>query len=364
MANLYTYQAVNASGKTQKGTPSRRRAPRKRSPPDQVPGLLPDLGPGGSEGEEGRRQKEEGQEGRRGVRRQDRPAGDGRRRQKEEAAAAISIGGVSAKHLDAFSRASSRPCRTRACRCFGRFRSSNRQQKPGCAQECAPGRDRGGRGRVARSERGDEQAAQGVRSSLYTKMVNAGEIGGVLDVILQRLSASSWRRANGSSGRSRVRWSTRSWSMLIAIGYLVRVSWCSSSRSFEEIFADFEVELPALDGVADRDEPTGSPGNRPGQRAVAGRDIHRGAVIPAICHLRTSSSARHLPGAWSLTTDWILLKSPMLWFALIKKSVIARFTRTLGTLDRRRRAHPRGGDDHRADFRATTCLRAGAAEGA
>jgi type IV pilus assembly protein PilC len=44
---------------------------------------------------------------------------------------------------------------------------------------------------------------------LYTKMVHAGEIGGVLDIILQRL-AEFMEKAQRSRARSRARWSTRS----------------------------------------------------------------------------------------------------------------------------------------------------------
>src|SRR2546421_1059835 len=79
---------------------------------------------------------------------------------------------------------------------------------------------------------------------LYSKMVNAGEIGGVLDIILQRLaevmekSQRLRRKIRGALGYPTV-------VGFVAIAILTFIMVVIIPK-FEEIFADFGVELPGL----------------------------------------------------------------------------------------------------------------------
>jgi type IV pilus assembly protein PilC len=79
---------------------------------------------------------------------------------------------------------------------------------------------------------------------LYCKMVNAGEIGGVLDLILQRLAnfmEKSQRLRRRIIGAMIYPIVVISIAILIVTGIMVFVI-----PKFQEIFNDFEVELPGL----------------------------------------------------------------------------------------------------------------------
>ncbi|MDZ4830390.1 MAG: type II secretion system F family protein [Phycisphaerae bacterium] len=159
---------------------------------------------------------------------------------------------------------------------------------------------------------------------LYTKMVNAGEIGGVLDVILQRLADFMEK---GQRLRRRIKGAliypvvVISIAILIVTGIMYYVI-----PKFQEIFDDFDVKLPALTIFL----VTAS-------KWVAGQSSKDQAVPGAIWVLsapfvififfkliRKTGFGR----AW---TDIIRIKIPVIG-PLIKKTSIARFTRTLGTL--------------------------------
>lgn len=158
---------------------------------------------------------------------------------------------------------------------------------------------------------------------LFVKMVNAGEIGGVLDIILQRL-------ADFMEKAQRLRRQIRgalvypvvviSISILILTGIMIFII-----PKFEEIFTDFGVALPALTRWLINTS-----------RWVAGANTDQ--TIPGVVFILAFPFAAYLffklirkAGPGRAVTDTLFLWSPI-FGKLIRKTTIARFTRTLGTL--------------------------------
>ncbi len=163
-----------------------------------------------------------------------------------------------------------------------------------------------------------------VFDKLYTKMVAAGEAGGVLDIILQRLSdfmekaQALKRKVIGALIYPAV---VIFVALLILTGIMVLII-----PQFVQIFTDFGIELPALTlflmntsdwmvGKLSEDQPI------PGAFIVLGS--------PIIIFFLYKIIRKTPPGRAAL--DWSFLKAPV-FGTLIRKTVIARFTRTLGTL--------------------------------
>ena len=159
---------------------------------------------------------------------------------------------------------------------------------------------------------------------LYTKMVAAGEVGGVLDVILQRLAEflekaeRLRRRIKGAMVYPAV---VLSVAVLIVLGIMLVIV-----PQFEEIFDDFDTELPWLTiwlintaswlgGTLYPDQVI------PGAVWVLLLPFVIWAMLKLI---RKSNLGRTV-------TDWSSLHSPVAG-QLIAKATIAKFTRTLGTL--------------------------------
>jgi type IV pilus assembly protein PilC len=154
---------------------------------------------------------------------------------------------------------------------------------------------------------------------LYVNMVAAGETGGVLDTILQRLAdfmekAQKLKRRILSAMIYPV--AVVSFALAIVGGIMIFVI-----PKFKEIFLDFDTELPGITllliGISDW-FIIGTP---PGWVIVLFGPVAAWLLFKLI---RSSSGGRYV-------TDVILLKLP-LFGRLIQKSSVARFTRTLGTL--------------------------------
>ena len=158
---------------------------------------------------------------------------------------------------------------------------------------------------------------------LYVKMVNAGEIGGVLDLILQRLaefmekSERLKRKIKGALVYPIV-------VILIAVIILTFIMVFIIPK-FTEIFADFEVELPGLT-LWLMDTSSWMAGTKPGQDIPGFVFIILGGPALWIGYklLRKTPPGRAV-------IDVLLLWTPI-FGKLIRKTTIARFTRTLGTL--------------------------------
>jgi type IV pilus assembly protein PilC len=158
---------------------------------------------------------------------------------------------------------------------------------------------------------------------LYCKMVAAGEIGGVLDLILQRL-------ANFMEKAQRLRARIRGAmiypvvvifiAVLIVTGIMVFVI-----PKFQEIFNDFEVELPGLT-LWLIDTSAWVAGTNDGQNIPGWIWI---ASSPVLLLLLMKLIRKTGPGR--AITDIIRLKIPVIG-NLVEKTAVARFTRTLGTL--------------------------------
>lgn len=158
---------------------------------------------------------------------------------------------------------------------------------------------------------------------LYVKMVNAGEIGGVLDIILKRLaefmekSERLKRKIKGAMVYPIV-------VVLIAALILTGIMWFIIPK-FEEIFRDFGVALPGL-----------TRGLIFASRWVAGKNA--GQAVPGAIPVLFSPFVIYIgfkliraAGPGRAITDTLLLWTPI-FGNLVKKTIIARFTRTLGTL--------------------------------
>jgi type IV pilus assembly protein PilC len=154
-----------------------------------------------------------------------------------------------------------------------------------------------------------------VFDALFVNLVAAGEVGGILDTILQRLAAHIEK---AEKLRSKVKGALVYPIVVLAIGVLVMaVIMIFVIPVFQEMFSSFGKALPALTQlVINMSNFTKS-------------NIHymMGGLIVLFWIFRryraTSSGRRNI--------DSILLKLPV-FGELIKKTAIARFTRTLGTM--------------------------------
>lgn len=158
---------------------------------------------------------------------------------------------------------------------------------------------------------------------LYVKMVAAGEIGGVLDLILQRL-ADFLEKAQRLKAKIRGAMiypaAVISIAVLIVTGIMVVVI-----PKFQEIFIDFEIELPGLT-VWLIDTSRWMAAADPGQAIPGAVWV---VVSPFVAWLFIKLARKTEPGR--AVVDRVKLYIPLVG-PLIKKATVARFTRTLGTL--------------------------------
>ena len=158
---------------------------------------------------------------------------------------------------------------------------------------------------------------------LYTKMVNAGEIGGVLDIILQRLSEfmekaeSLKRKIKGAMIYPIV--------VIIVAALIVTGIMVFIIPKFEQIFREFGVALPVLTRIL-INASSWIAGTMPGQSIPGWVFI---VFTPVGIWLFVKLARKANPGRAAL--DTLLLWTPV-FGGLVRKSVTARFTRTLGTL--------------------------------
>jgi len=159
---------------------------------------------------------------------------------------------------------------------------------------------------------------------LYCKMVNAGEIGGVLDLILQRL-ANFLEKAQRLRRRIIGAMIYPIAVIFVAMLIVTFIMWFVIPR-FQEIFNDFEVELPAIT-IWLIDASSWVAGTySPDQVIPGGVWI---LISPILVWLFFKLIRKTGPGR--AATDIIRLRIPLLG-DLMRKTSVARFTRTLGTL--------------------------------
>ena len=220
----YVYEALNAAGKAQKGTieagSSEDAIARIKSQGYFPTSVRPQKAKkGGAEAGEAAAKK----------------------KKKKKGGSSISIGKVKPKHLTLFTRQLS-TLQDAGLPLLRSLQILEQQQKPGLMKNTLQG--------VVEEVEGGSSLSEAMGkhprafNKLYVKMVNAGEIGGVLDIILQRLaefmekSEKLKRRIKGAMVYPIV-------VVFVALVILSAIMIFIIPK-FEEIFKDFGVELPAL----------------------------------------------------------------------------------------------------------------------
>ncbi|MCH6550842.1 MAG: type II secretion system F family protein [Planctomycetes bacterium] len=300
----YTYEALNSAGKPQKGTVE---APTSEEAIQRIKGkgFFPTAV---------REQKIKGAAA--GP-----DSGRGKKEKKKSFDLNISIGGVGRKKLTNFTRQLS-TLQDAGLPLLRSLQILETQQRPGLLKSIL--------GNVcedveAGTTLSDAMARQPKAfDRLYCKMVNAGEIGGVLDVILQRLAdfmEKAQRLRRRVIGAMIYPVVVILIATVIVTGIMIFVI-----PKFQEIFDDFEVELPALTiWLVDA------------SMWMAGR-LYPGQVVPGAIWILGAPFFIWIffwlirkTGPGRAATDIVRLKIPVAG-GLMKKTAIARFTRTLGTL--------------------------------
>lgn len=239
---------------------------------------------------------------------------------KKKKSGGVSIGRVSAKQLTAFTRQLS-TLQDAGLPLLRSLQILEGQLKPGKLKNVLLGVCEDVEGGSALSE----AMAKHPRAfdKLYTKMVNAGEIGGVLDIILQRL-AEFMEKSQRLKRKIRGALVYPVVVIVVAIAILTFIMYFIIPK-FEEIFRDFGVQLPKLTLWLVNTS-----------RWVAGKQAGQtvpGAIFvifsPIIIWVLFKLIRKAGPG--KAATDIVFLWSPI-FGKLIRKTTIARFTRTLGTL--------------------------------
>jgi len=300
----YTYQALNASGKTQKGTV-------EASSSEEAIQRIKSQGyfPTSVQAQKAKKSAAKGEKGEKASKPKKKKKGGG-----------FSIGGVKPKYLTLFTRQLS-TLQDAGLPLLRSLQILESQQKPGLMKNVLLG--------VTEEVEGGSSLSEAMGKfpkafdHLYVKMVNAGEIGGVLDVILQRLaefmekSQRLKRKIKGAMVYPIV-------VIVVAVAILTGIMLFIIPK-FEEIFTDFEIELPKLTQILINTS-----------RWVAGGGA--GSGIPGWIFLVFGGPVLWIafkllrktpPG--KATVDILTLWTPV-FGSLVRKTVIARFTRTMGTL--------------------------------
>ncbi len=253
----------------------------------------------------------------------DKDAGAVAPKKKKKPGGGLPFGRVKVKHLTTFTRQLS-TLQDAGLPLLRSLQILENQQKPGLLKGILQG--------VVEEVEGGSSLSESMAKfprafdSLYTKMVAAGEIGGVLDVILQRLSEfmeKAQKLKRKVIGAMIYPIAVIAIAVLIVTGIMVFII-----PKFTEIFKDFGVKLPGLT-VLLINTSSWMVGNYPTKGAM----LMPGFVyvifgLPAV-YVGYKLIRKTRPGR--AVTDTISLYIPVLG-TLIRKNSIARFTRTLGTL--------------------------------
>jgi len=244
-------------------------------------------------------------------------AGEGAKIKKKKGG---SVGGISQKYLTTFTRQLS-TLQDAGLPLLRSLQILESQQKPGKMKNTLIG--------VCEEVEGGSSLSESMGkypkafNHLYVKMVNAGEIGGVLDIILQRLAEfmeKAERLKRKIRGAMVYPIVVVTIAGLILTGIMVFII-----PKFEEIFKDFGVALPALTrGLIYCSRWVA--GSNPGQQ-IPGFLV----ILPSPIVIWMLWKLIRKAGPGRAATDTVILFSPI-FGKLVRKTVIARFTRTLGTL--------------------------------
>lgn len=301
----FVYQALNAAGKTQKGTVE------AASSEDAIQRIKSQgFFPTSVQPQKEKKTKASGLAA----------AASKTTKKKKKKGGGFAIGGVSKKHLTLFTRQLS-TLQDAGLPLMRSLQILESQQKPGVLKNVLQNVTEEVEGGSSLSEAMAKQPK--AFDHLFVKMVNAGEIGGVLDIILQRLSdfmEKSERLKRKIKGAMVYPIVVVLIATVILTGIMVFII-----PNFVEIFTDFEVELPALT-LWLMSTSNWVVGKMPGQ-GIPGWAII--IVGPFVIYVLVKLIRKTNPGKAVL--DTLLLWTPV-FGTLVRKTTIARFTRTLGTL--------------------------------
>lgn len=240
---------------------------------------------------------------------------------KKKKGGGFGFGGVSTKHLTVFTRQLS-TLQDAGLPLLRSLQILEEQQKPGTMKNVLLGVCEEVEGGTSLSE----AMAKYPRAfdKLYTKMVAAGEVGGVLDVILQRLS--EFMEKSQRLKRKIIGAMVYPAVVVFVAVSIVMFIMIFIIPKFSEIFKEFGVKMPGLTQWL-VNTSTWLAGLGPGQFPGQGAIVIIGAPFLIFFGIKLIRKAQ--PGR--MITDRILLLLPIVG-GLSKKTTIARFTRTLGTL--------------------------------
>ena len=299
----FAYEAMNASGKTQKGTidaATSDEAIRKLREEGLYPTAVREQKAGGAT--------------------KPNVAADGGAKKKKKGFT-ISIGGVPLKRMTLFTRQLS-TLQDAGLPLLRSLQILEQQQKPGKLKNILEGVCEDVESGTSLSDAFAKYPKAFDR--LYVKMVKAGEIGGVLDVILQRLADFMEK---GQRLRRRIKGALiyPTVVIFIAVAIVTGIMYFVIPK-FQEIFNDFNVKLPALTLWLVSASKWIAGSASPDQK------------VPGVVWIITAPfiifflfKIFRKTGFGRAASDWVVLKIPVIG-NLVQKTTVARFTRTLGTL--------------------------------
>jgi len=227
----------------------------------------------------------------------------------------FAIGGVKTKVLTAFTRQLS-TLQDAGLPILRSLQILEQQQKPGLMKAII--------GAVAEDVEGGASLSDSMAKypkafdKLYVNMVNAGEAGGVLDLILARL-ADFMEKAQKLKKKVIGAMIYPSVVISIAVGIVTMIMIVVVPK-FKQIFKDFKVELPDVTQLLLSVSSWVAPPTH-GYIYILGLPF---MIYGLYKLLKMSEGGKY-------AVDVVILKIPILG-TIVGKSVIARFTRTLGTL--------------------------------
>jgi type IV pilus assembly protein PilC len=297
----FTYEALNAAGKPQKGTV-------EASTSEEAVQRIKSQGFFPTSVREQKAKKSEG------------APGEAATKKKKKAELSLSFGRVSQKKLTLFTRQLS-TLQDAGLPLLRSLQILEGQQRPGKLKNVLTG--------VAEDVEGGSSLSEAMSkhpsafNRLYTKMVNAGEIGGVLDIILQRL-AEFMEKAQRLKRKIRGAMVYPSVVVFVAVAIVTFIMWFIIPK-FEEIFKDFGVPLPVMTRIL-IDTSNWIAGKEVGQSVPGAVYIF---LSPIFIFIGIKLIRKATPGRAAL--DTLLMWTPI-FGKLVRKTITARFTRTLGTL--------------------------------
>ncbi len=228
----------------------------------------------------------------------------------------FSIGGVKVKAITQFTRQLS-TLQDAGLPILRSLRILEQQQKPGLMKNIlrVVGEDVEGGSTLSEAFAKHPKAFD----RLYVNMVAAGETGGVLDVILQRL-AEFMEKAQRLKRRVIGAMIYPTVVISFAVG-IVSAIMILVVPKFKEIFIDFDTTLPGVTVFLIKLSEWFVKGKPPGWAVIL--------LSPVIFFLLFKLIRQSKGGRF--VVDLILLKLPILG-AILEKTAVARFSRTLGTL--------------------------------